>query len=105
MLTEWSVFLIIAALVSFVGVFVGMAWKFGSLISTLESMIKEASQTIKRLADDEKADKAEIMAKFDVQEQKIVLIEKDIIRLQEDVKKNRDTIARNHPEIAKDNNL
>lgn len=99
MLTEWSVFLIIAALVSFVGVFVGMAWKFGSLISTLESMIKEASHTIKTLAEDEKADKAEIMAKFDVQDQKIVLIEKDIIRIQEDVKKNRQSIEQNHPNV------
>ena len=46
---EWQVVSVIVTLVSFIAIFVGCAWKFGSMITKLETLIENLSNTIEKM--------------------------------------------------------
>ncbi len=82
-MTEWEVVTLIITLVSFIGVFVGCAWKFASMITKLETLIENLSQTIDRIEVEQKEDKNEILTKINDHDKRLSTVEKEIIRIGE----------------------
>ena len=80
-MTEWEVVTLLITLVSFIGVFVGCAWKFASMITKLETLIDSLSQTIDRIEADQKEDKQQILKKIDEHDIRLQQVEKEIVRI------------------------
>lgn len=80
-MTEWEVVGVLITLVSFVAIFVGSAWKFGSMITKLETLIENLSQTIDRIEMEQKEDKQVILNRIDDHDMRLRQVEKEIIRI------------------------
>lgn len=70
-MAEWDVFIVVGSIVSFVTVFAGVAWKFGSMISKLEGLIVSLSETVNRIEEDQKLNKHEISERLEDHEIRI----------------------------------
>lgn len=81
MMTEWEVMGVIITLVSFIAIFVGCAWKFGSMITKLETLIENLSQTIERIEQEQKEDKQQILTRIEDHDNRLRQVEKEIIKL------------------------
>lgn len=82
-MTEWQVVGVIITLVSFIAVFVGCAWKFGSMITKLETLIENLTHTIDRIEAEQKEDKQQILARIEDHDSRLRQVEKEIIRIGE----------------------
>ena len=80
-INEWSVVTTAITLVSFIGIFVGCAWKFASMITKLETLIESLSQTIDRLENEQKEDKQQILEKIEDHDLRLRHVENEISKL------------------------
>ena len=80
-MTEWEVVTLIITLVSFIAIFVGCAWKFASMITKLETLIDNLSQTIERIESEQERDKQQILNKIEDHDLRLRQVEKEIIRI------------------------
>lgn len=80
-MNEWEVVGVIITLVSFITIFVGCAWKFASMITKLETLIENLSETIDRIEEDQKNDKKEIIEKIENHDARLSQVEKDVVKL------------------------
>lgn len=80
-MTEWEVTGVIITLVSFIAIFVGCAWKFGSMITKLETLIENLTHTIDRIEAEQKEDKQQILARIEDHDSRLRQVEKEIIRI------------------------
>lgn len=78
---EWQVVSVLVTLVSFIAIFVGCAWRFGSMITKLETLIENLSHTIDRIEQDRKEDKEQILARIEDHDKRLMTVEKDIVKL------------------------
>ena len=83
-MTEWEVVTLLITLVSFIGIFVGCAWKFSSMITKLETLIENLSHTINRLENEQKEDKEQILQKIEDHDKRLRDVEKEIFKLEGD---------------------
>lgn len=80
---EWQIITVLVTLVSFIAIFVGCAWKFASMITKLETLIENLSQTIDRIETEQKEDKNEILTRINDHDKRLSTVEKEIIRIGE----------------------
>lgn len=80
-ITEWEVVTLLITLVSFIAIFVGCAWKFATMITKLETLIENLSQTIARIEADQERDKAQILDKIEDHDKRLRQVEKEIFKL------------------------
>lgn len=80
-MTEWEVVTLLITLVSFIAIFVGCAWKFASMITKLETLIENLSQTIHRLENEQERDKMQILEKIEDHDKRLRQVEKEIFKL------------------------
>ena len=78
---EWQIVTVIVTLVSFIAIFVGCAWKFGSMITKLETLIQNLSNTITKMEADQEKDKQQILAEIHDHDMRLRSVEKEIIKL------------------------
>ena len=79
---EWQVVTVLVTLVSFIAIFVGCAWKFGSMITKLETLIENLSKTIDRIEDEQIKQAEKIEQRLDEHSERIRRVENSIIRLE-----------------------
>ena len=82
-MTEWEVVSLIITLVSFIAIFVGCAWKFASMITKLETLIENLSQTIIRIETEQKEDKQQILNRIEEHDTRLRQVEKELVRIGE----------------------
>ena len=80
-MTEWEVVTILITLVSFISIFVGCAWKFSGMITKLETLIQNLSETIDRIETEQKQDKEQILTKIEDHDVRIREVECEIVRI------------------------
>lgn len=80
---EWQVVTILVTLVSFIAIFVGCAWKFGSMITKLETLIQNLSNTIEKMEEDQERDKQQILSEIHDHDLRLRSVEQQIIKLEE----------------------
>ena len=80
-MTEWGVVSVLVTLVSFIAVFTGVAWKFASILTKLETLIENLTKTIARIEAEQKEDKLQIMEKIEDHDLRLRQVEKEIIRI------------------------
>lgn len=78
---EWQVVSVIVTLVSFIAIFVGCAWKFGSMITKLETLIQNLSNTIEKMEAEQEKDKLQILQRIEEHDKRLGHVEKEIIKL------------------------
>ena len=71
----WEIAIGIFALVSFVGVFVGAAWKLSSTVSKLSTIIATLQKSLEDIRNDSRASHRNIYEKLDNHENRITTIE------------------------------
>lgn len=80
-MTEWEVVSVLVTLVSFIAIFVGSAWKFSSMITKLETLIENLSQTIDRIEVEQKEDKQQILTRIEDHDERLRQVEKELVRI------------------------
>ena len=71
----------LSVIVPFIAIFAGIAWRFGSMISELKTLIVNLSGTIERLETEQKEDKQQILSRIEDHDLRLRQVEKEIVKL------------------------
>ena len=82
-MNEWDIVLALSVIVPFIAIFAGIAWRFGSMITELKTMIENLSHTIDRIENEQKEDSKMIMTRIEDHDLRLRQVEKEIIKLGE----------------------
>lgn len=82
-MTQWDIVVTLTVIVPFIVIFASIAWRFGSMISELKTMIENLTDTIKRLETEQKEDKQQILNRIEEHDTRLRQVEKELVRIGE----------------------